>query len=784
MFDRYQPQDSIGRRLRRGLSPGRLGRFLPVLVATLLVFAGLAAIAYAMFVSLFASSAAPVSERGGVRMPAKVEGDHIAAYTGEGFEPRFWNGANLGATLPGHDPGELAPTEADYLRWLSRMADMNVDVVRIYTILNPEFYEALSNLNAERQDAGEEPIRIIQGIWSPEEELIGANEEGNDAFSGGIPEQFDGEIRDAVRVVHGDARIPERPGHANGVYRTDVSSYVMGWMVGTEWFPYAVEKTDGQNEGMEPFRGEYFAAGEEASPFESWLAQRLEVLAEEEMRYGWQRPVSFTNWLTTDPLEHPSEPLEQEDLVSVDPTHLGATGEWGAGYFASYHVYPYYPDFLRYEQRYRDYRAEDGEVDPYAGYLDELREYHEGMPVVVGEYGVPSSRGMAHRGPLGRDQGHHTEEEQGRLVAGMHERIREEGYDGAFLFAFHDEWFKFTWNTIDFDLPAERRKMWLNRLTNEQNFGVISHNPGKEGRGIFLDGDTEDWERRSGDSGPLDRLRSWMPDSGPGVTTTSYPDFNLSATHDEAYLYLAAVKRDGEWDLSEDTLDVGFGTLENGAETADKAPGLTFPLGGAQTLLELGAGGDQMYINSAFDYHTWYYGTRLENTPGAPQPPPEDEASDPESGIFLPWRLALSRGIRLPDTGETVPFEEFEVGEMTRGVTDPGSPDYDSLADFEAEGDVLEIRIPWTMLGFTDPSQLEAWDNLYEEGDVSPTRTEGLRIYPTLNADPGKEDGSEVIPTEYDWEGWDEPTYHERKKKSYPMVKEAFSSDRLAGGGP
>lgn len=776
MYQNYSRQDPLWRRIRRSLRPSVLRRQLALLVPLALLFVFLAVLGYAMFSMILSSPSAPVADSGGVQMPAKVEGDHLAAYTGDGFEPRFWNGTNLGATLPGHDPGELAPTEEDYLRWFSEMADMNVDVVRIYTILNPEFYEALSTFNAERQDAGEEPIRIIQGIWSPEEELIGEDEEGNDAFSNGIPEQFDAEIRDAVRAIHGDARLPERPGHASGAYRTDVSSYVMGWMVGTEWFPYAVQKTNDQNEGMGPFEGQYFSAGEDASPFESWLARRLETLAQEEMEYGWQRPVSFTNWLTTDPLEHPSEPLEQEDLVSVDPTHVGATNNWQAGYFASYHVYPYYPDFMRYEEEYQNYRAEDGKIDPYAGYLNELREYHEDMPLVVGEYGIPSSRGMAHRGPLGRDQGHHTEEEQGNLVAGMHQRMREEGYDGAFLFAFHDEWFKFTWNTIDFD---HRRKMWLNRLTNEQNFGIISHDPGKEGEGVYLDGSTKDWDRRSG---TLRKLGRWFSEGTPPVTTANYPNFDLSVTHDEAYLYLMAEKRQGEWDLSEDTLDIGFGTLENGAESSDKVPGRAFPLGGAQTLLTLGADGDQMYINSAFDYHTWYYGNQLENTPGAPEPP--EEAANPDAGKFLPWRLALSRGITLPDTGKTIPFEEFDVGEMTRGVTDPGSPDYNSLADYEAEGEVLEVRVPWAMLGFTDPSQKKVWDNLYEGGEVSPTTTDGIRVYPSLNGAATEEGGSEVTPTEYDWEGWDEPTYHERRKKSFPTVKQVFSSDQLAEGGP
>ena len=73
------------------------------------------------------------------------------------------------------------------------------------------------------------------------------------------------------------------------------------------------------------------------------------TLATLEARRGWSRPITFTNWLTVDPLEHPLEPLELEDRVSVDAMHLRATAAWPGGFFASYHAYPYYPDFLRFE---------------------------------------------------------------------------------------------------------------------------------------------------------------------------------------------------------------------------------------------------------------------------------------------------------------------------------------------------------------------------------------------------------------------------------------------------
>lgn len=286
-------------------------------------------------------------------------------------------------------------------------------------------------------------------------------------------------------------------GHASGKFEADVSPYVLGWVVGIEWDPYTVKATNDAHPGMKPFQGTYFQAASGASPFESWLAQMLDTLAQEDMKFGWQHPVSFTNWVTTDPLTHPNEPSDTEDLVSVDPMQVRPQAGWKAGYFASYHIYPYYPDLLRYEEKYQTYKDSEGNINPYAGYLHELREHHKGIPLIVAEYGVPSSRGMAHYGPLNRNQGMHSEKEQGEIDADLYRSIYNENLDGAVLFAWQDEWFKITWNTMELDSPIDRRPMWRNMLTNEEHFGLLAVEPGKSQEDtIVLDGKTDDWDRR------------------------------------------------------------------------------------------------------------------------------------------------------------------------------------------------------------------------------------------------------------------------------------------------
>jgi len=64
--------------------------------------------------------------------------------------------------------------------------------------------------------------------------------------------------------------------HKKELYTADVSKYVLGWVLGTEWWERVVNVTNVRHNGMPPFRGTYVEATPAASPFESWLAMMLE----------------------------------------------------------------------------------------------------------------------------------------------------------------------------------------------------------------------------------------------------------------------------------------------------------------------------------------------------------------------------------------------------------------------------------------------------------------------------------------------------------------------------
>jgi hypothetical protein len=138
-------------------SPGGKTRLLRALLVLL------AAALFATGVYLFLTwgkVARPVAETDGVKQVSGVVDDRLAVYDGESWQPRFWTSINLGATLPGYSPGDLMPTKEDYLRWFGQMEEMNTDVVRVYMILSPHFYEALREFNSTRED----PLWLIQGV--------------------------------------------------------------------------------------------------------------------------------------------------------------------------------------------------------------------------------------------------------------------------------------------------------------------------------------------------------------------------------------------------------------------------------------------------------------------------------------------------------------------------------------------------------------------------------------------------------------------------------------------
>ena len=632
-------------------------------------------------------------------VPFSTNVDSLTVERDGEYEPIFLKGVNLGVSVPGTLPGELAATREDYAQWFDRMGEVGINVVRVYTLHYPRFYEELARHNRENPD---NPLYVLHGVWLLEENPTG------DFFE--MTDTFDEDIREVVDSVHGNRSIDQRFGQAFGEFEADISPWVIGWIIGREIAPNEVMITDENNPGETTFEGAHLAV-DEANPTTVWLAERLDgLIAYERSNYGQERPVSVSNWPTLDPLNHPTEGdrYSDEDVASFDMSRVEIVDAPG-GLFATYHAYPYYPDFISEDPDYREFAGPQGPI-AYLGYLMDLRAHFEGMPLFIGEFGVPSSWGNAHHGYEGLDHGGYTEVGQGAANARLIRAIHASGTAGGAVFAWIDEWWKRTWITDQRDLPRSRRHLWHNVTAPEQNFGLIGF-----------------------DLGPpsFDEVDPVTPESESSRVS------EVRATADAQFFHVRIELKEPYED--NDTLIVAFDTygddlgeavLPNGVETSRRHE--------FAAVLD-GLDDGELQVTQAYDTARIWHGTA---------PPEQKFRSTRTDGA--PWNRVrwLNSQFHGSNDGQYEFEEEYDedIGRLPLRLSDEEPTSRDAVVVDES---TIELRIPWTLLNVTDPSMRMVLHDDRSTPGRETRQTDGIAVGVTLNSQLSIETGR------LSWQTWE-----------------------------
>jgi hypothetical protein len=395
--------------------------------------------------------------------PFSTDSNHITMWNGTEYIPVFIKGVNLGVSVPGTFPGELAATEKNYHHWFLQIKEAGFNCIRLYTLHYPRFYDALDSFNRQHP---KNPLLFFQGVWLNEEHPGYEN----NLFV--MTDIFKNEIEENIDCVHGNRSIPHRFGKAYGNYRTDVSEWCIAYIIGREIYPEEILTSNLLNPGIDSYKGKHFSIYQ-SSASEAWITSMLDhCVFYEDSSYNTRRPVSNSSWPTLDPLEHPEEKHTDEDTVSIDLSKIIREDEH-SDLFISYHAYPYYPDFVSLQSSYIPYYDVHG-PNSYLGYLTELKSHYKDLPLIIAEYGVPSSWAIAHYATSGMNHGGFDEYEQGLNNIRLLHSIKNTGCGGGIQFAWIDEWFKRTWITDAVDYIAESRVLWHNIAAAEQNYGLVS----------------------------------------------------------------------------------------------------------------------------------------------------------------------------------------------------------------------------------------------------------------------------------------------------------------------
>lgn len=685
---------------------------------------------------------------------ARTDGDRILVDTGSGFEDFEIRGVDMGSGIPGEWSTDFAIDKETYLRWFRQIKELGANTLRIYTVQSDDFYDAFYEYNHDNPD----PLYLIQGVWVNDY----AMNSKRDAYDSRILGTFEEDCKSAVDVIHGSKKLSQgdMESSGNGTYTKDISKWVIGYILGVEWEDVTVAYTDEKykdNEKYNSYSGEYMYSSEDATPFEALLARVGDrIISYESKRYKQQRLIAFSNWPTTDPFDYPDEIAEYyQKCAKVDVEQILTTDKFISGQFASYHVYPYYPDYLSYVDDYKDigikninkFKTEDGKTNTYKAYLSMLTDHHT-MPVVISEFGVSTGRGMAQRDRnTGRNQGHMSEKDQGEALIECYEDITDTGCAGGCVFSWQDEWFKRTWNTM-YAINMKRNPYWSDYQTNEQYFGLLSFDPGEEESICYVDGNTDEW---SGDDVVMDG-----------------EDISVSMKYDEKFVYFMVEK--DKLNLEKDKIYIPIDTTQKSGSTYCDSNGLKFERATDFLIVIDGRNKSRMLVQeryealrSTYSENIWLYDTYAEG-----------KVPERSSSRFVPIDMILQTATVLESGDVNAPSEVYETGKLRYGNANPKSKDYDSLADFCAEGDRLEIKIPWQMLNFSDPSRMEIHDDYYD-GNYGIEHINISRMY--IGAAAGVPEERIAMKAAV-LEGWDKKvTYHERLKPSYYMLQKYWRKD-------
>ena len=478
-------------------------------------------------------------------LPARVQNGFFEIPEGERWKKIYVAGVDLGPALPGHFASEPPLEVSVYRDWLAKISQMGANCVRVYNILPPAFYRALMQHNASPDST---KLYLIQGIW------LGGGDDTN-VFSDSQKRAAIEEIGYALDVIHGQGNLPLRRGYAGGLYYADVSNYVLGLLLEREMPPSWVLANNQANAQQTSFQGKYITLAK-GNATEVWFASLMDSAVSQEVdKYNAQHPVAFANSAALDPLSHPSESsageevairrnqgertaalpppgilIDDNDVVSLDEMKFGAEGDFQAGIFSAYAVYPFYPDFMYRDPSYLAVR--DHQVpDPFLGYLKALKSHYSGMALLIVEYGIPTSIGVSHIQPFGWSDGGLSEPEQGEALARMTRNIADAGCAGGVAFEWQDEWYRADWLAGTLALPADRRALWNNRLDPDQGFGVWTYDPNLT---ASLFSDTSGWGSaprlyQKGGGPTLELHDGWDPER----TLRS-----LAVTSDKAFVYV------------------------------------------------------------------------------------------------------------------------------------------------------------------------------------------------------------------------------------------------------
>ena len=586
--------------------------------------------------------------------------------------------------------------------------------------MNPEFYEALYEFNLNNK-----PLYLLQGISLNEVAL----EDGEDIQGEKVSDEFKKNIKTTIDAIHGN-KIPTLSSNSKKIYETNISKYVIGYTIGNELAYDDIIYSEIMND-LKDFKGKYVQAKDNASDTEKYLSYIADYLVEYESKnYKEQRIINFVS-VEDDIMKFLRDGYvnkKNKEKRFIDIENIQKTEDFKSGIFVSYNISVAKDESLINKNILHKY-------------FTELNKYHS-VPVVISEYSVPSAR-MAGDFIKNDEKGYITEKEQGNMLIEAYNVIKESGCAGGILFEWQDSWYRSSWNTKEL-FTLDKSAYWSNAQVFSQNFGLLSFEPGDEKKVSYPDESINEWEENN--------------------LIGSNDELTLSMKEDEKYLYFLIEfnKPIDEGDRIYIDLDV---TPNSGVNRYEEKK-LTFE-NNVDFIIDLGKENSRVLVHEYYDTFKF-----IESRSELKVDPNKINVEKNGQG-FSVVKLYYKEKSYSEVTNTFKDSKSYETGKLVLGNGNPKSEEFNSVADYYINDNYIELRIPWGLLNFKDPSTKSIIDNFYETFSFDSKKIDYINVGVTRKNT--NEEGSRLVSKKFKLNSWVKPKYHERLKESYYMLKEEFN---------
>ena len=653
-------------------------------------------------------------------------------------------GVIIGETLPGYFPTEYTVDKSVYLEWMQNICNLGANTIMINDIYQSAFYDALFEFN-QKNDT---PLYLIHGIC-PDDYGQFSHE---DAYGKNYYSVLQEKGKLATDVIHGNSKFTLRKDASVETYRKDVSQWLLAYSFANPWDSTLIPYTNQMEDKKQHYVGKYLRTAEDATPYEALLA-RLgdEVISYETSRYKQQHLITFKSNPEQDPI--PRKKVTEQLLAKcawVDMNHIEVSELVKAGIFASFDVF-YYDRYLS-ETSYNGNRDEiydwmkDPGITDYRKYLFVLNDYCR-YPVLVSAFGASTARGMWQEY---QNEYHMTEEEQGKILISNYTDICAAGLSGGIVDSWQDEWYERTPNTLS-GIDPERTPFWKDVQSSDQEYGLMAFEPGEEAV-CTIDGDSSEWNTED--------------------LVVEQDGKKLYMKQDSAYLYLLITDDRRKVETEKLCIPIDL-TPKSGSIMAEGIKG-SFERPADFILIIDGKSNSRVVVQKRYEFLRANFGHVVYNE----DPYVNVPATDSDEFVLIRQYCGTENMVTgaVMDAANMEEIEEEgnlvihtgETGKLVYGNGDPESENYNSLADFIFFDGGAEIRIPWNLLNFSDPSRKHIHDDYYENYGVEKLKIDSLFI------GVGTPDGEgEIKMNQYDLKEWGNSLkYRERLKKSYYMLSQ------------